>query len=534
MVMKYLRRNVKIFMLALVVAFVVWEIGTATILRKTSALKYAGTMYGKYVTLQDFQKAYHAVWNRALMQYGDKVREKTQFSALRDEAWDRLLLLSEARRLRIRVSDREVIDEIARYPFFQRDGAFDTASYEYVLRHIFGTTPHDFEEETRDSLKIRKLFSARKKALMLSEDKIKELYDKENTSFTIDAVVFPFKQYAQAISPTESQLKTYYEANKERYSTGPRLDFEYVAVPYSDFYGTITVSEAEINEYYASHKKDLGKDVSPQERQADTPDETTRNAIKNQLLQQKAQAFVGDMLQQIYTASISDITFDEAVRKAGLSLKRVEGFTKDKPLSVIGYSYNFLQSVFSLKPGELSNPIIDQKAAYLVKLRDAKKATIKPLKDVEALVKQTIVDEEAKKLAQSAAQDLLKKTTGVATHEDFIAQVSADRKDHKSYGPFRYKEYISEIGPASKIVDQVYASSQGAVVPRAIESEAGYLVAYLAVKNVPDEKTFEKEKDTFANNALAQRVYEDYMSYYAALKQKARIKNFITGSPRTQ
>src|SRR3989338_9034316 len=115
----------KIFIvLAIVIvpAFVLW--GSASLLRSQKS-SYAGKIFGKKVSFDEFQESLRAVQTRGLLQFGENFYKIQRFLNLELEAWDRLILLYEAKKKRIRVTDQEVIGRIAEIPFFQRNGKFD-------------------------------------------------------------------------------------------------------------------------------------------------------------------------------------------------------------------------------------------------------------------------------------------------------------------------------------------------------------------------------------------------------------------------
>src|SRR3989338_6391314 len=108
----------KIFIcLAIVIvpAFVLW--GSASLLRSQRS-SYAGKISGRKVSFDEFQESLRAVQTQALMQFGENFYKIQRFLKLNLEAWDRLILLQEAKRRRIKVSDQEVIEEINQLPFF--------------------------------------------------------------------------------------------------------------------------------------------------------------------------------------------------------------------------------------------------------------------------------------------------------------------------------------------------------------------------------------------------------------------------------
>jgi len=135
-------------------AFVLWG---ATGLRDKG--QYAGKLYGKEVTLDTYRQNYYAVRRRALMTYGENFKKVEDQLKLDEAAWDRIIMLHEAKQKNIRVSDDEVIARIAAMPIFQtEDGLFSQKSYDAILTSAFRMEPREFEEETRQSITVEKMF----------------------------------------------------------------------------------------------------------------------------------------------------------------------------------------------------------------------------------------------------------------------------------------------------------------------------------------------------------------------------------------
>jgi hypothetical protein len=67
------------------------------------------------------------------------------------------VLSEEAKRYGITVTDEELRLQLASIPAFQREGRFDPATYEQMVRRMFGSPPHEFEKNHRKDLAVRKL-----------------------------------------------------------------------------------------------------------------------------------------------------------------------------------------------------------------------------------------------------------------------------------------------------------------------------------------------------------------------------------------
>ena len=155
-------------------AFVLWGAGSLGERRN-----YAGIIFGKKVSLREYVNAWEAAKNEALMAYGSKFYEIVDRLDLDNQAWDRLIMLREAKRKRIKVSDSEVISFISRIPFFlDKDGSFDRRKYEIILSNTFRRSPRKFEEDIRESLMIIRLSRGVVKDIPISEADSEEAVQK--------------------------------------------------------------------------------------------------------------------------------------------------------------------------------------------------------------------------------------------------------------------------------------------------------------------------------------------------------------------
>ena len=154
--LKVIRKRLKLILWTLVISFILWEIG-AVLSNRQSPSVYAGTLYGRPVPVQDFQAALTQVRQYALLTYGDRAAQALPPEALVEQAWDLLLLSRAAQRAGVRANDREVVEELGRWPLFQRNGQFDLRTYQQVVQYGLGTSPRVFEEGVRRRLAIQRL-----------------------------------------------------------------------------------------------------------------------------------------------------------------------------------------------------------------------------------------------------------------------------------------------------------------------------------------------------------------------------------------
>src|SRR3989338_4272556 len=153
--LKLLRKKMKLILwittILVVPTFVVW--GTMVRFGEKRGPAYAGIIFGRKVSFDEYSQTFREVDQQNRRMYGDNYSQFAKFINLEEQTWDRLVLLYEARKRNIIVTDREVSGEIAKFPAFQKDGRFDQETY----RRILGNGARAFEEELRRSLIISRL-----------------------------------------------------------------------------------------------------------------------------------------------------------------------------------------------------------------------------------------------------------------------------------------------------------------------------------------------------------------------------------------
>ncbi len=143
--LRFLRKrgNMKKIMWTLAIliipAFVLW--GSGSSIRSKGLPKYAGKIFGKKISLRQYEASLLAFRNQALLVYGEDFDKVAKFLDLDKEAWERLILLYQAKKERVKVTDEEVINFIEKLPLFQKEGRFNRERYNILLDYAFRTSP---------------------------------------------------------------------------------------------------------------------------------------------------------------------------------------------------------------------------------------------------------------------------------------------------------------------------------------------------------------------------------------------------------
>lgn len=231
--------------------FVVWGIGSREN-QGSYVIKIDDTVvgYDEYRTFYDNTVA--NLRNMFGENYDIFLQGQSLDSLVINELTNRKLILLEAKRLEIPVSDIEVIETIKSIPAFQNEsGQFDTNIYSQSLSY-FRQTPAVFEASVRDDLIINKFQNLIVNSLYeVSNTEILNEYNYRNTKAQVSYFSVPVSQFIPKDAPKEEVLKQYYEDNKFNYEIPAKVKLKYTvfdknAMPNDK----VEISGKEVEDYY--------------------------------------------------------------------------------------------------------------------------------------------------------------------------------------------------------------------------------------------------------------------------------------------
>ncbi len=157
--LKFLRKNTKIIVWLVVVAFVGWG-GYAVRAQFEGANRAPGRVFGKDVSYKEYLAA-HQIYQIFYMPPKDK--EPPSAEAVEAGTWQFIVLSHEAKRQKISVTDDEVRKEIIRLFGGAETMVLNQELYSHWIRREFHSEPREFEDQVRENLRIRKLLDSVRK-----------------------------------------------------------------------------------------------------------------------------------------------------------------------------------------------------------------------------------------------------------------------------------------------------------------------------------------------------------------------------------
>jgi peptidyl-prolyl cis-trans isomerase D len=363
----------------------------------TYAAKVNGVTIGEreyYDAFQDAIKQYREALGPS---FSEKMIEELH---LKDKILDNLiakiLILQEARRMGLSVSDEELREAIESAPAFQVNGQFDRRSYERFLR-LSRMTPEQFEQSQREDLLLSKAVSVIKmNSGKVSDEESLETYLYENERINLSFLKVVPDSLKVQVNANEDEIKDYYQKHQEDFKIPTFVQIQYLLFRPSEFEKKVQVSPDEIKRYYDS-KKDTFKmpkqvrvrDILIKAGPQDTPDQLEAKKKKTEEILEKAKKTkdFGSLAKQYSEAENASKGGDLGWIQRGMLGEQIESI------------------LFAMKSGDLTGVLAARDGLHILKIEEVKEEKQKSFEEVKDQILQALKKEKAKAEASRKADD---------------------------------------------------------------------------------------------------------------------------------
>ena len=465
-------------------AFVLW--GAGAYKEKNKTPNFAGMIFKHRVSYREYQKARLACANNARLRFGDYYSKIEAYLNLDYQAWVRLILLDYAKKERIKVSDKEVVEQIASIPFFVKGGRFSNEIYKTVVRRYLNVQPRDFEEQVRADIIINKIYEMAGKDVKVNDDELRQAYQNEFEETGIDYIKVSPEEFKQKVTVSDDEIKGYYEKNKDYFKRPQTVKVEHIGIPYA-------------------------------------PDASS-NA--------KQQAF--DKLRFSYQR-IKNAKDLKSVAQEPLVYKQTGFFSSDEPIEGIGFSANFSLYAFSLKENETSPIIQTPEGAYVLRVIEKKLPYIMAFNDVKEKIKAAIIEDKSLQEAKDKIQEYKNRCDAESKLDpafDLKKAATLLGVEVKSSGLFKRSGRIADINDSKAIIDEAFKLKPKQISGIIAVPQGYFVIEQEKLVNI-DEARFKAEKEAYSKKVLDQKKQEKINAFIEELIKKSGIKDYI-GATNTE
>ena len=513
----------------LVITFALWGVGSMAFRGKgRKGPTFAGTIFNKKISFEQYADSYDACKNLAIMQYGDNLRLVVKYLDLEGKAWERLILLAEVKKQNIKVDDQEVIETIKNYPFFQKDGKFNRDVYTHLLEYTFNTNPASFEAETRNSLLIIKLQDLMLKDTQISKDEVKEAYKKEFNRAEFSYFIVKQKDFEKEVELTEDELRQFYQKNPADFRIPEQINIEYLKFGYPDFADQVRIDERAITGYYNGHLPEFGLEKTDEDEREIKykPLGEVKDTIKEKLTSIATRKYAREKAWEISDQLFENPDLTAIAENNSLTIKETGLFPKDSPIPALGLSPQLKETALSLEVGQISDPVPTPNGYYILKLKQKADSRIPSFEEVKPMIEKLSAEMGAWRLCKQKAGQYRSAIDRLARKENLDFKQAAEKLslEVQDSGEINRTDYFPGIGSNPRFTEIAFNLKKDEI-SKPVRVENGHALLWL-VKYLPlDEQKLEDEFETYRVKALNQKKELVYRQRLAELEQKANLRS---------
>jgi peptidyl-prolyl cis-trans isomerase D len=502
--------------LLIIPAFVIWGAGTSA-KNKSNKPDYAGKLFGKKVSYEDYYNMWNVARDYAIKSFGNNAPAEL----INQLAWSRIILIEEAKRQNLRVTDQEVVEKITSFQAFQRKGSFDKRLYKSMLLD----TARSFEEKLRDDLLISKLKNKITSGIKVNDEDIKKEYKKSYEKIKFLYVLIPFSDSEKDAQYNDSDLENFYEQNKQAFRKSEQANIKYIEILYSRFDNEIDIKDEQVKRFFEEHIMDFKKSGSDENP---VLEDTIKSSIREKLGLQRKISLAEEFGYKLLDGVIQKKNLEEPARVNSLEIKETGFFSANEGIPNIGWSYDFTKASFELQKNEIHNTLLKtDNGLYIIQLKEKKEPYLPDYAEIKDIVKNAFIKEESIKLSQKQAENIcLDITNNIKTNETLENVVTKYGLQLKQTDFISWNDYIPEIGPAKEFID-IASSVKIGSISKPLKTPQGWVILEPLELRPIDEVKFIEEKDKFRENLLENKKEEEFNKYFQDLQKRAGFISYV-------
>jgi peptidyl-prolyl cis-trans isomerase D len=490
--------------------------------------------------------------------------------------------------LGISVADLEIVDYLRNSPpveirqyFLDDAGEFDNQAYQTALNNpeIDWTNLEQLARERIQRVKLNEYLAAQ---VHVSEDEVRRAYTTETVDLSLEYVEFPAVTVDIGdYEPSEDELQQYYESHRDGFTETERSQLMVVRIPLAP--GTIDLDDAvfrarrardqivageefgELAKTYSDAPTSFveGKTGFITRDQRESPyfdaldgmeegelsdvitsdagtyvlkliekragdDGETDYSVQEILIETVVGRQTSDSLFAL-AAEVQDIASTDGLEPAAtgkqLEVHKPLPFPKGGSIETLGFVAPLSDFAFANDPGTCSGVLRDEDNLYIAEIVERMPERIKSLDEVQELVKQGVLVERKKAIADRDAQAFFRKVRST----DFQTAVESYGLTAKQTGTFKARDNLEGFGPNSVIAEIGLSIAPGQTSPP-VEWRLTYYVVELVSRTEVDTEDYKSKIPSIRQRLLDQKAQSFSQNWYENLISEADIEDYRLNS----
>jgi peptidyl-prolyl cis-trans isomerase D len=484
------------------VLFVFVDFGATVPTGSTIPTDAAATVGDIDVTFGEFERSYRQAEDTYRQIYGDQFnRELAQQMGLPMTVLDSLvadkILLQEADRMGLRVTDEEVRQAILEYPAFQAasGGFIGEERYRQILRSN-GFTVDSFEQMIRTQLlgqMVRDVLSAN---LFISDEDVLASYKDQVEQAKIRFVQLPASSLSDEVIATPEEIEAYFEEHKEELRIPEQRVIDYLLLDQNALRGTIELTEDELFDYYEANPDEFSQEEQVRARHIllQVGSERTDQQAEEQMLAIRGRLDAGED----FAALATELSDDPGSKTQGGDLGF---FGRGQMID------EFEEAAFNAQPGEVVGPVKTNFGYHLIRVEERRDAGRSSFAETQGEIRSRLLAQRAQDLAESKATELAERIDkeGLAAPE--ALQQLADTETGVTFlttPPFALEDNVPGIGRGTGFSAVAFELDQDEI-SEPLRATAGWAILRLAEVREPRIPTLDDVRDEIGSRVRQEK-----------------------------
>jgi peptidyl-prolyl cis-trans isomerase D len=495
--MRRQRSNLKWVLVALIVALAgsmviglipsLGDFGTASV---TSDVAEVGS---ETVSAVEFQTTYANYVKNMQQQLTPEIRKAFGFDRqILEYLISQKVILAEAKRLGLEVSDEEIAQNILTNPMFQSAGSFiGKDRYEAFLLQN-GIRAEQYEGSLRNELMAGKVMSFVTGGVSVDDKEVEEEYKKRNEKAVLSYFVVDPTKLEAKVSLSDQDLKDFHEKNKAKYNVLEKRKSRYVLVDIIKYRVAAKADDAELKAYYDQHAEEYR-----------LPEQVTAQHILFKTENKKPEEI------EAIRKKAADVL--ERAKKGEDFAKLAMEFSEDTSaktggnLGTFGRGAmvpEFEQAAFTLGVGAISDLVRSQFGFHIIKVNEKQEGRLRPFEEIKGAISPLVLfnkgKEEARKVAEQIALELV-------SNKDLNAVAAKHGATVKEAPLVEQNQPVAELGNSQPYVAKIFTLDKDAI-GTAIEVQNGYAIPQVTEIQPAHPASFEEAKAKVTADAKAEKA----------------------------
>jgi peptidyl-prolyl cis-trans isomerase D len=297
----------------------------------------------------------------------------------------------------LRVGEQLIGQAIMQIDAFQKDGRFDQARFDQYAR-MQGMSSAGFEQRIRQSILTEQLSQAVQTSAFVTDREMQEALRLQNQTRDLAYFIVNPDDFPSTETISEADIKAYYDQHQEEFRVPEKVKLEYVLLNAELAGKTVKVDDAALRGFYENHQENYGQ---PEERKAShilirvdaDADQAAVEAAKKKITALRERIEQGEDFAEV----AKEYSEDPGSAEAGGDLGYFGKGIMDPA---------FEKTAFSLKEGEVSQPVRSSFGFHLIKVTGIKPSSVKSFEEARSDVERDYRKAEGEKLYFEMAEKL--------------------------------------------------------------------------------------------------------------------------------